>query len=129
MISKLNVPFLALNLVIYAAFAVGFMTIPTTLGEILGIQLKHSASLADFRAMYSGLCLAISTLLIAGIVQTEYRNAALLLSIAGGSGLFVGRLVTLILDGPGNLYIHLSMLTEIFAVVAGIFLLRNARAE
>lgn len=124
MISRLKVPFLFLNLAIYAGFAVAFLAMPVRFAEMIGIQLQSSAALADFRAVYGGLCLGISLVLIAGIARSGYCQAALLLAITCGSGLLLGRLITLLLDGPGNLYIYASMASEVFAIIAGLFLYR-----
>lgn len=127
MISKLRVPFLVLNFAIYAGFGAAFFAMPVTLAQMIGIELKDTAALADLRAMYGGLCLAVSVVLAISIFRHEYRGPGLLLSVAGGAGLFLGRLITLVFDGPGNEYIYASMVTEIFAVLMGLVLLRGER--
>ncbi|MBL8021299.1 MAG: DUF4345 family protein [Leptospirales bacterium] len=129
MISKLKVPYLFLNLAIYAGFAAVFLATPVRFADMIGIQLQSSAALADFRAVYGGLCLGISLVLIAGIASGGYRRGAILLATACGGGLLLGRLITLLFDGPGNLYIYVSMASEVFALGAGLVLLRAEEYE
>lgn len=125
MLLKLKTPYLIINFVVYAAFALAFFIMPTMLAEMIGIQFRDTGALADFRAMYGGLCLAISILILLGILKIAYQRAAVVLSILGGGALFLGRLVTLIVDGPGNLFIYVSMATEVFTVILGYALAKT----
>ncbi|EQA44444.1 PF14248 domain protein [Leptospira broomii serovar Hurstbridge str. 5399] len=117
--------YLLLNLAVFFAFAVGFFIAPTMLADQIGFSIHSTAALADFRAMYGGLCLGIGILILLGILQTKTRIAAIQISVLTAGGLLLGRLITLILDGPGNEYIYISMLTEVFGIALGFFLLRK----
>ncbi|EPG73417.1 PF14248 domain protein [Leptospira fainei serovar Hurstbridge str. BUT 6] len=117
--------YLFLNLAVYFAFAVSFFIAPTTLANQIGFSIHSTAALADFRAMYGGLCLGIGILILLGILRQKTRIAAIQISVFTAGGLLLGRLVTLLLDGSGNEYIYISMLTEVFGVALGFFLLRK----
>lgn len=118
--------FLTLNLAVYAGFTLVFLLFPISFANWIGISIQSSAALADFRAMYSGLCLGIAIPLYYGITRIEFRVPALYLAIATAGGLFLGRFYTLLLDGPGNEYIYLSMATEVFSVFFGAWLVRRS---
>ncbi|AOP33321.1 hypothetical protein A0128_05350 [Leptospira tipperaryensis] len=123
LISKI---FLLMNLVVYDAFAIGFFLIPIKLASWIGIEIQTSAALADFRAMYGGLCLGIGAVLVLGLFKKEWVQAGILLAVTTAGGLFLGRIYTLLLDGPGNEYIYVSMATEVGAVVIGGWLLKRS---
>ncbi|EIE02584.1 hypothetical protein LEP1GSC185_1561 [Leptospira licerasiae serovar Varillal str. VAR 010] len=125
LISWITKIFLALNLAVYAGFTVAFLLFPIPLANVIGYTIHSSAALADFRAMYSGLCFGVGLLVYYGLVKQEFRTQAILLSVASAAGLFIARLYTLFLDGPGNEYIYLSMATEIVSVFLGAWLLRK----
>ncbi|XDD49371.1 DUF4345 domain-containing protein [Leptospira sp. WS92.C1] len=122
-ISKL---FLVLNTGVYAAFATGFFLIPVKLASLIGITLEGTAALADFRAMYGGLCLGIEAVLLIGIIKAEWRTFSVLLACTTAGGLLLGRVYTLLLDGPGNEFIYLSMATEMVAVLIGAWILKRS---
>ncbi|TGL63266.1 DUF4345 family protein [Leptospira sarikeiensis] len=122
LISKI---FLVLNLAVYAGFTVAFILFPIPLASAIGYTIHSSAALADFRAMYSGLCFGVGLLVYNGLVKPDFRSSAILLSVASAAGLFFARLYTLFIDGPGNEYIYLSMATEIVSVFLGVWLLKK----
>ncbi|MBM9500542.1 DUF4345 domain-containing protein [Leptospira sp. 201903071] len=117
--------FLLANIAVYDAFAVGFFLVPIKLASWIGIELQTTAALADFRAMYGGLCLGVGAVLVFGLFKKEWVPTGILLSITTAGGLFLGRIYTLLLDGPGNEYIYFSMTTEIVAVVLGAWLFKR----
>ncbi|MCG6167237.1 DUF4345 domain-containing protein [Leptospira sp. FAT2] len=117
--------YIALNVLVYAGFTIGFFLVPIRLASMIGIEIKSSAALADFRAMYGGLCLGVGVVLLFGLFKEEWRRASILLAITTASGLFLGRIYTLFLDGPGNEYIYLSMATEVGAVAIGTWILQR----
>ncbi|TGK12064.1 DUF4345 domain-containing protein [Leptospira fletcheri] len=117
--------YLLMNLAVYFGFAVGFLVQPNPLAEMIGISFRSTAALADFRAMYGGLCLGIGILILSGMLRPTARIAAIQLSLLTAAGLFLGRLITIVFDGPGNEYIYISMFTEAVGVFLGWFLLRK----
>ncbi len=117
--------FLVMNLAVYLGFTVAFFLFPIPLATAIGFSIQSSAALADFRAMYAGLCFGVGILIFYGLSRPDFRIPAIVLSISTAGGLFLARLYTLILDGPGNEYIYLSMVTEIGSVLIGSWLLRK----
>ncbi|MBL8018573.1 MAG: DUF4345 family protein [Leptospirales bacterium] len=117
--------YLALNLAVYALFALGFFIAPVTLAGKIGITLQHSAALADLRAVYGGLSLGIGALIVLGLTQKTHTLSAVILCMLASAGLLLGRLVTMILDGPGDIYIYGSMALEVLAVILGVLLIRG----
>ncbi|WP_244939862.1 DUF4345 family protein [Leptospira adleri] len=118
--------FLLMNLAVYDAFAVGFFLVPVKLASWIGIEIQTSAALADFRAMYGGLCLGVGAVLALGLFKKEWFSAGILLSVTTAGGLFLGRIYTILLDGPGNEYIYISMATEVGAVAIGSWILKRS---
>ncbi|RHX87217.1 DUF4345 family protein [Leptospira stimsonii] len=123
LISKI---FLLMNIAVYDAFAIGFFLIPLKLASWIGIELQTTAALADFRAMYGGLCFGIGIVLVLALFRKEWLSSGLLLSVTTAGGLLLGRLYTLLWDGPGNEYIYISMAMEIGAVLIGGWLLKRS---
>jgi hypothetical protein len=112
--------FLLGNVVPYAAFTIGFFAIPIQLASYIGITLHSTSAIADFRAMYGGLCLAIGVILVLGVFRNSWTDKSILLAILAAAGLLFGRLITLALDGPWNMYICVSALMEIVSILGGI---------
>ncbi|TGK19697.1 DUF4345 domain-containing protein [Leptospira stimsonii] len=123
LISKL---FLLMNIAVYDAFAIGFFLIPLKLASWIGIEIQTTAALADFRAMYGGLCFGIGIVLVLALFRKEWLSSGILLSVTTAGGLLLGRLYTILLDGPGNEYIYISMATEVGAIVIGGWLLKRS---
>ncbi|TGK07375.1 DUF4345 domain-containing protein [Leptospira semungkisensis] len=117
--------FLFMNLAVYLGFTVAFFLYPIPLAEMIGFSIHSSAALADFRAMYSGLCFGVGFLIFYGLTRPDFKSPAILLSVTSAGGLFIARLYTLLLNGPGNEYIYLSMITEIGSVCIGAWLLKR----
>ncbi|PJZ57803.1 DUF4345 family protein [Leptospira barantonii] len=125
-LSIISKVYLALNLAVYGGFTVGFFILPVRLASLIGIEIRDSAALADFRAMYGGLCLGISAIFILGWFKEEFKKSSIVLALTAAVGLLSGRIYTLLLDGPGNEYIYISMATEIGAIVIGTWLLKRS---
>ncbi|MBM9576876.1 DUF4345 domain-containing protein [Leptospira sp. 201903070] len=117
--------FLLANIAVYEAFAIGFFLFPARLATWIGIEIRTTSALADFRAMYGGLCLGVGVFLLLGVFKKERVQAGILLSITTAGGLFLGRICTVLWDGPVNEYIYFSMSTEIVAVVIGVWILKR----
>ncbi|TGK01435.1 DUF4345 domain-containing protein [Leptospira langatensis] len=117
--------FLGMNLAVYLAFTIAFFLFPVPLAGMIGLSVHSSAALADLRAMYGGMCFGVGLLIFYGLNKEDFKIPAILLSVASAGGLFLARLYTLLLDGPGNEYIYLSMITEIGSVCIGLWLLKK----
>lgn len=114
---------LVANLVIFAAYGVGFLIAQQALASRLDITLGSASALADFRAMYAGLCLAVATIFILGLRFAQWRRQAVVLATLGAGGLAVGRLTSIAIDGlPGPLVLAF-LASELAALALGTFIL------
>ncbi|WP_243397090.1 DUF4345 family protein [Leptospira kmetyi] len=125
-LSLISKVYLVMNLIVYGGFTLGFFFIPIRLASLIGIEIRDSAALADFRAMYGGLCLGISALFVLGLFREEFKKSSVVLALTAAVGLLSGRIYTLVLDGPGNEYIYISMATEIGAILIGTWILKRS---
>lgn len=117
--------YLVANLLIFWGFTVGFFFMPVRLGEMLGITLHSTTALADFRAMYGGMCLGVGVVFLLGLLKEGWRAPAVLLAVTTAAGLLLGRTLTIVVDGPASLYIYASMAGEVGATALGIWLLKR----
>ena len=113
-------------LLVFWGFTAAFFAKPRELGEKLGIQLTNVTALADFRAMYGGMCRGVGVLFLLGMTKPEqWRVPAILLSVTTAAGLLLGRILTWALEGNPGTIIHGFMATEVFAIVVGVWLLKK----
>ncbi len=111
------------NLAIFAAYGVGFLIAPQALASQLDITLGSASALADFRAMYGGLCLAVGAFFVLGLRFATWRRQAVVLATLGAGGLAVGRLTSIAIDGlPGPLVLAF-LASELAALALGGFIL------
>jgi hypothetical protein len=118
--------FLGVNLLVYLAYGVGFLLAPQKLAALLDITLNSPTALADFRAMYGGLGLGCAAFFALAIKNVSMRHSGLLLAVLGAAGLMIGRLFTMAVDGIPGPVIFMLLATEVFAVVGGLFLLKQS---
>ena len=111
------------NLGIFWAYAAGFLAAPRALGAKLGIELTNATALADFRAMYGGLCLACGFVFLRGLRDEQWRVPALWLPTLGAGGLALGRVVTFLVDGVTSPIILGFLASEVVAIAAGAYVL------
>lgn len=116
--------YLFANLATYAGFAAAFLAAPRVLGEAIGVRFETAAALADFRAMYGGLCLGAAIVIGQGLRDRAFERPAMVLSIACAAGLLLGRVLTLATEGPGSMFIYASMASEVLAVGIGLALVK-----
>ena len=118
--------YLFANVAIYAGVAAAFLAAPKPLGEAIGLRFESTAALADFRAMYGGLCLGAAISIAKGMRDAAWERSAILLAITSAAGLFLGRVLTLATVGPANPFTYASMASEVLAVAAGLFVYGRA---
>jgi hypothetical protein len=118
----LNRIYLAVNLLVYGGYAIGFFAAPAQLAALTDIQLPTATAIADLRATYGGLSFAIALLLLRGLLSTKWEAPALLLATAGAAGLGFGRIVTIVTGQPGMI-IYAILATEVVAAAAGAWLI------
>lgn len=81
------------------AFGVYGLARPGPAGELVSLVPTGPEGVGEIRAVYGGLMIAVGVLLLWGSLGKR-RSAAWLVAVAVGfAGLFVGRVVSLLLDG------------------------------
>ena len=87
--------------------------------KIEGIELS-----SIFRALM-GLYIAMAIFWIAGSIRSEFRTAATLSNVFFMSGLAIGRIVSIFLDGMPSYIFLAGLIVEILLAVWGIINLKN----
>lgn len=85
--------------VTFLAVGVGFLFWPQELSETLGLTLATPMAVADVRAVYGGLDLAVAILLLLSVLRNELLLGLRIQAVVFG-GLLAGRLLGQILDRP-----------------------------
>ena len=88
-----------INARVFVDFGLAFLAKPQALARLLEIELSSPTALADLRAMYGGLALAVGALLCAGLRRKEWLMPSLWLVIATSGGLALGRLYSVLASG------------------------------
>lgn len=117
--------YLVTNLTIFAAYSACAWMSPKRLAGWVDIELQSVTAVADFRAMYGGMCLGAGFIFALGFLRHEWRVPAVLLAVTTAGGLLLARLWTALIEGPVGSYIHAAMVLEVLAVIIGIALLRH----
>lgn len=120
--------YLFANFATFAGFAVAFYAAPRALGEAIGMRFENPAALADFRAMYGGLCLASAYVLGRGLRDKAHERSSIVFAVLGAAALAAGRLLTFATEGPGGPFVYASLASEVLAIGIGLALLRGGEA-
>jgi hypothetical protein len=117
--------YLSLNLLVFWGYTVAFFVAPKRLAEGIGIALVSTTGIADFRAMYGGMCLGVGAVFALGLSRDRWRAPAVFLAGGTAGGLFLGRALTLATDGAATPYIYQAMISEVVTVAMAAWLLRS----
>lgn len=117
-------PYLIVQLLAFFGFAVLGLFEPERFAALLGVSLSSVTALADFCATYGGMSAGVALVLALGVARPAWARPATMLAVATSFGLFAGRVLTLAQHGPAGAYIHGSMIIELGAGLAGVWLLR-----
>lgn len=105
------------------AFGVYGLARPGAAGELVSLVPTGPEGVGEIRAVYGGLMIAVGALLLWGSMGKR-RSAAWLVAVGVGfAGLFVGRLVSLLLDGLTG---YTLMATVLEGGVAGLLFVAAA---
>jgi Domain of unknown function (DUF4345) len=118
--------FLVANAALFALFGVVAIFVPSVLATPLDLTLPSPTALADFRAVYGGISLALAALSVLALTRAELRPAVVLALTLTLDGLAFGRLMSWALSGPGSAIIFAQLGLEVVAAAWGALLLRQA---
>lgn len=86
-----------------------------------------SINLASILRAMMGLYLAITSIWIVGILKPKFWAIATLINIIFMGGLALGRLLSLVLDGPPSVYFIIGLTLELTLALWGIINLKIFR--
>lgn len=102
----------------------GFLD-PEGLAAWADIDLESMTAVAEFRAMYGGLSVALAGLHLGAAVRGAWLRLALMMSSAITGGLLVGRVATIALDGMfGPVALGLAGIEVVLLALSGTALWR-----
>lgn len=121
---KLTVPYLMLISVLFAAVGLAVLVEPTFFARQLEMTVESATAVSDFRAVYGGLCFAVTTLGVLAIRREALRAATVLAFVLVLDGLIFGRLISLATHGPGSWLINAQLALEVVGALGGALVLR-----
>jgi cytochrome P450 len=123
---------IALTAGAYALFAVGMLVVPWLLEPLTGLGLEGVGAATEVRAIYGGLQLAVSLVVVAWALDPRRAVSAATMAIAFTAGSAAGRFLGLALE-PEALGLHIAfgvaeVLAAVLCVLARSHLVRTRRA-
>jgi hypothetical protein len=111
--------------------AVGLSNLFDPRAAMASIELKAMAvsTLNEVRANYGGMHSFLGIFFIYSAFTPRLQSAALVFVTIFSSGLVLGRIVSLAVDGAPNAAILVFLAIEVFGAIAGLVLLRRSSHE
>ena len=107
---------------------IGHLVAPLTMVAPMNIHLGGVNAFNEIRANYGGMHSLMGILFLSGALVTKLRDAALVTLAIFTSGLVLGRMVSIAIDGVPGAFIWLLLGGElIIAVTAWLLLWRGSR--
>jgi hypothetical protein len=112
-----------INCILFLAFGFAWIVSPARFARAVEIRVSTPTALADLRAMYGGLSLAIGALLLQGLRDPAWFAPSLFLTMATSAGLGGARIYSIAVSGVPNTLVlvgglALEILSFTWAVVA-----------
>lgn len=106
------------------------LTSPQELFTPLGLRIEGASAMNEIRAAYGGMHVGIGILLLVGAARASFRRAALWVGLAFLGGLTIGRLASLVVDGPPRAFVYQLLVPEAAsAIVIAALLFRSAQTN
>ena len=122
-------PYLLISAVGLLPVALSYGVVPElSLNWLFGIIPDVPNETHIFRGVM-GLYLALVSLWVLGAIRERYERAAVVSEVFFMSGLALGRLLSLLVDGWPHWLLAMYMLLEVILAIVGIILLRSWEAE
>jgi uncharacterized protein DUF4345 len=121
---------LAVAAIAFLMVGIGHLVVPLTMVEPMNIQLRGINAFNEIRANYGGMHSLMGIFFLLGAFVTKLREAALITLAIFTSGLVLGRMVSIAVDGVPGTFIWLLLVGElIIAITAWLLLWRGAAAS
>jgi Domain of unknown function (DUF4345) len=106
-----------LNAVVFLAFGAAFLLFPAALAGHVDIELSSPSALADLRAMYGGLSLAVGALFALGLRRADWLAPSVFLVALSSAGLALGRVYSIAVAGVPSALVLALLATEVVSFV------------
>jgi hypothetical protein len=116
--------FLGVTGLAFAGYGVMCLLVPGTLAEAAQFGLSSEIAVAEVRAMYGGLQLAVGVLALLGAVRPALEKTALVSLCFVFAGLAGGRLFAIVLASDPGAYNYAAFGYEAVSVLIAIALVR-----
>ncbi|MBB3048345.1 hypothetical protein FHR99_002619 [Litorivivens lipolytica] len=80
------------------------LVFPEFLGPIAGVEATAATGVAELRAMYGGLQIAVGLAALVGFLRSDYIERALWVQVVAVGGIGGGRLIGLLVGGDASGY-------------------------
>jgi hypothetical protein len=121
-------PLLIANLAVFVAYGIAAVLFPANLAQLAEVQLPSSSALADLRALYGGLSLAIAALFLQALRDPRWVAPAVFMAIAASLGPASVRLYSCAVSGVPNELVLGFIVTEIGGAVWAFVTYRALRS-
>ena len=118
-----------INAFVFVDFGLAFLAVPEGLTRLLDIELHSASALADLRAVYGGLCLALGVCMLAGLRNTDWLAPTLFLVMLTSGGLAFGRVYSMLASGMPSAAILGMLATEVGSLLWAAIAYRAYRAQ
>ena len=106
-----------INALVFVDFGAAFIVKPQGLARLLDIELGSPSALADLRAVYGGLSLAVGIALFIGLRRAASLAPSLVLVIATSAGLAFGRVYSMLASGMPSPVVLGFLATEVASLL------------
>lgn len=108
---------IVINALVFVDFGVAFLARPEALARLMNIELQSASALADLRAVYGGLSLAVGVWLFASMRRADWLGSSLVLVMLTSGGLAFGRVYSMLASGMPSGVILGFLATEIMSLL------------
>lgn len=123
------IAYLAFNAVLYAAFSLWCAVAPKQTSTFLGLTPANAAGESEYLAIYGGLQAGLAVFYALAVFLPQYRNAAIVMSLALYGGIVLLRTIAAVRLGFGELgnARFAYGLEIVLLIVALVLVIRGAR--
>jgi hypothetical protein len=121
--------FLGLMVLVWLPYGLFCLFQPGYVGEATGMAFHSTTANTEIRAMYGGLQAAIGLYALVALLRSEFVRPLLVTLLLLCSGLALGRLVGLGLDGGATSYTIGALGFEIAASLAALYFLSRTAPQ
>lgn len=120
----------AFNAIIFGLVGFLFLFLPAQMSEFITGSIPITASgLMDMRATYGGVTLSIGIILHTLNRDAYTRRHGLIVLLTVLSGMALGRIVGMLIDGPANTIMYVFLAYEFLFIGLSVWMLMSAKMD